>query len=54
MTAGCKTGALNSARNSYQSAMSSIANGSDSKTALDEAQQGADAEITSYNERAGK
>lgn len=54
VTAGCKTGALNSARNSYQSAMSSIANGSDSKTALDEAQQGADAEITSYNERAGK
>ena len=34
--------------------MSSIANGSDAKTALTEAQQGANNEISSYNERAGK
>lgn len=54
VTAGCKTGALNAARKSYQSAMSSIANGSDAKTALTEAQQGANNEISSYNERAGK
>ena len=54
VTAGCKTGALNAARKSYESAMSSIANGSDAKTALTEAQQGANNEISSYNERAGK
>lgn len=54
VTAGCKTGALNAARKSYQSAMSSIANGSDAKTALAEAQQSANNEIASYNERAGK
>lgn len=54
VTAGCKTGALNAARKSYESAMSSIANGSDAKTALAEAQQGAGNEISSYNERAGK
>lgn len=54
VTAGCKTGALNAARKSYESAMSSIANGSDVKTALTEAQQGANNEISSYNERAGK
>ncbi len=54
VTAGCKTGALNAARKSYESAMSSIANGSDAKKALTEAQQGANNEISSYNERAGK
>lgn len=54
VTAGCKTGALNAARKSYESAMSSIANGTDAKKALAEAQQGANNEISSYNERAGK
>lgn len=54
VTAGCKTGALNAARKSYESAMSSIANGSDAKKALTEAQQGANNEISSYNERADK
>lgn len=54
VTAGCKTGALNAARSSYQAAMSAIANGTDAKTALAEAQQGANNEINSYNERAGK
>ena len=54
VTAGCKTGALNAARKSYEAAMSSIANGTDVKKALAEAQQGANNEIASYNERAGK
>lgn len=54
VTAGCKTGALNAARKSYEAAMSSIANGTDAKKALAEAQQGANNEIASYNERAGK
>lgn len=53
VTAGCKSGALNAARNSYQASMSSIANGSDARTAMEEAQQGATAEIQSYNQRAG-
>ena len=53
ITAGCKTGALNAARQSYQAAMSSIANGSNPATALEEAQQGASNEIESYNKRAG-
>ncbi|WKD56960.1 sn-glycerol-3-phosphate-binding periplasmic protein UgpB precursor [Corynebacterium capitovis DSM 44611] len=54
VSAGCHTGALNDARKSYAEAMSTIANGSDAKTALETAKQGADSAIASYNTRAGK
>ncbi|GAV96457.1 sugar ABC transporter substrate-binding protein [Corynebacterium glutamicum] len=53
VTAGCHSGALNDARQSYQTAMSSIANNGDAQSAINDAQQGADAAIASYNDRAG-
>lgn len=54
VTAGCKSGALNDARTSYQAAMTEIANGGDAAAALETAEQGANDSINSYNERAGK
>ncbi|AKK11637.1 extracellular solute-binding protein [Corynebacterium uterequi] len=53
VTAGCKSGALNDARNSYQTAMTDIANGADAARALDAAQVSADQSVASYIERAG-
>ena len=52
ITAGCKSGALNDARTSYESAMSAIANGADAKDEMTRAKKKADASIENYNRRA--
>ncbi|CCI83891.1 extracellular solute-binding protein [Corynebacterium otitidis] len=52
VTAGCHSGALNSALRDFERAMSSIANGEDAAETLEATTEEADDKIDTYNERA--
>lgn len=53
VTAGCHTGALNTARNEYQLALSNIASGADAAQELAAAEEAANRAIAEYESRSG-